>query len=92
VFPSEGPSFRPLDFLDLHSSNATAAATITKTATPAPMPAFAPVLRPPDGAFPSEAGDVAGVEVDKVGAEETGVAEGTVDVGPTVAASSKKLL
>lgn len=91
VLPSEGLSFRLLDFLDLNSSNETAAATITKPATPAPMPAFAPVLRPPDGAFPSEEGDVVGVEIDNVEAEEKGVAEGTVEVGPTVAASSKIL-
>lgn len=96
VLPPEGLSFRPLDFLDLSSSNATTAPTITKTATPAAMPAFAPVLRPPDGAFPSKARDVVGVElgdieVGDIEAEEKGVAEGIVDVGPTVAASSKIL-
>jgi hypothetical protein len=92
VLPSERLSFRPLDFLDLNISNAIAAATITKPATPAPIPALAPVLRPSDGMSPPEAGDAVGVEADDVEAEEEGVAEGTVDVGPTVAASSKMLL
>jgi hypothetical protein len=60
------------------------------------MPAFAPVLRPPDGVFAPEAeddvvGDVAGVEVVEAEAEAAGAAEERVDVGPTVAASWKIL-
>jgi hypothetical protein len=108
MFPYEGLSVRPLDFRDLISSSATTTATITITATPAPMPAFAPVPSPPDGLFSDIAGvevgtseaeetDIAGVEVDNIEvdnieAEEEGVAEETVDVGPTVAAISNILL
>jgi hypothetical protein len=108
MFPSEGLSFRPLDFLDLNSSSATTTATITITATPAPIPAFAPVPSPPDWLFSDVAGvevgnaeaeetDIAGVEADNIEddnieAEEEGVAEETVVVGPTVAAISNILV
>jgi hypothetical protein len=105
MFPSEGLSFRPLDFRDLNSSSATTAAKIAITATPAPMPALAPVPSPPDVLFSDVAGVEVGtseaeetdsavveVEVDNIEAEEEGVAEGTVDVGPTVAAISNILV
>jgi hypothetical protein len=103
MFASEGLSFRPLDFLDLNSSSATTTATIIITATPAPIPAFAPVPRPPDVLFSDVAGVevgspeaedkvAAGVEVDNIEAEAEGVAEETVDFGPTVAAISNILV
>jgi hypothetical protein len=105
MLPYEGLSVCPLDFRDRSSSNATTAATITTTATPAPMPAFAPVPSPPDLLFSDVAGVEVGnagaeemdvavveVEVDSIEAEEEGVAEDTVDVGPAVAAISNILL
>jgi hypothetical protein len=108
MFPSEGLSFRPLDFLDLNNSSATTTATITITATPAPIPAFAPVPRPPDVLFSDVAGvevgspeaedkvaagvEVDNIEVDNIEAEAEGVAEKTVDFGPTVAAISNILV
>jgi len=68
----------PLAFLDLKSSSATAAARNTKTTTPIPIPAFAPALRPPEGAFCLDEEDVVRGEVKAKGKV---VAKGTVNVG-----------
>jgi hypothetical protein len=81
----------PFDLLNFNTSNAIPTAMITKAATPASIPAFAPVPRPFDTTSGCEADAVAVFEVDNAEAEETDVAERTVDVGPTVAASSKML-
>lgn len=102
VLSSEELPSPPLEFLDLDIIHDIPAARITKTAIPTPIPAFATALRPPDETFPSRTEDGVGVKVDNVMAEELGVAdrkgvtEGVVeiivDIGPTVAASSKMLL
>lgn len=68
-------------------------ARITKTAAPIPMPAFAPTLNPPDGTSCFGEGDAVGSDVvdDDDGAEVEAITDDPVDLGPTVAASSKIL-
>lgn len=98
MLPSEGLSFPLMDFVDLVISHAIAVTMIPKIAIPTPIPAFSPVLRPPDEMSPLKAEDEVGVKADDVVVEEAGVndekgiAEERVDVEPTVAAISKILL